>query len=426
MEYLKNEICKFTPLFDIDYSKKHNIMSACFFKMKNSGYKDFSKYINGLNTLNNIISKLNLNYKLRLFIDNSIYTDKKIFETISKYKNVQMVLYSCPNYKIEDNYHIGLFGTLVRFFPMFNFPNNDANIVVSSDIDSTNIKIIVYYLKKLEKEYKNIFDNIYMFKSGPLDRSFRYKYNIFYKNKLNTYVWALSFASIKRIDKNVIVDYLANINNLNIEDISYHKSVNEFEESKYSKSYKHFIYGIDEHFLNDVLSKYLIDNNLCYIVNTSWTIYGTLYNILKNKYLTNKENELINLVFTYLNNKTSFNLELNDNMDINEKINVIDKIMYSKKTDEKKKYEINKLLYKMLLYFKLNKNYKFLFPYNLYKLFVDNDFFGIYEIDILNIVNCYNKDRNIILNKKKFNNDDIIKFKYFYKKYLNKQSENKN
>ena len=48
------------------------------------------------------------------------------------------------------------------------------------------------------------------------------------------------------------------------------------------------------------------------------------------------------------------------------------------------------------------------------------------EIDILNIVNCYNKDRNIILNKKKFNNDDIIKFKYFYKKYKNKQSENKN
>lgn len=54
----------------------------------------------------------------------------------------------------------------------------------------------------------------------------------------------------------------------------------------------------------------------------------------------------------------------------------------------------------MLLYFKLNKNYKFLFPDNLYKLFVDSYFFGIYEIDILNIVNCYNKDRNIILNKK--------------------------
>ena len=39
--YLENTICKFTTLFDIDYSVKINIMSACFFKMENSGYKNF-------------------------------------------------------------------------------------------------------------------------------------------------------------------------------------------------------------------------------------------------------------------------------------------------------------------------------------------------------------------------------------------------
>ena len=53
--YLKNSICNFTPLFDIDYTKKKNIISASFFKLKKGSYKDFSKYVDGLYNLYNFI-----------------------------------------------------------------------------------------------------------------------------------------------------------------------------------------------------------------------------------------------------------------------------------------------------------------------------------------------------------------------------------
>ena len=82
MNYLQNDLCKFTPLFDIDYNKKVNIFSTCFFKLKNGGYKDFNKYLDGLIKLNKEIKVRNLHFEIRLFIDESIFTDKKIFNII--------------------------------------------------------------------------------------------------------------------------------------------------------------------------------------------------------------------------------------------------------------------------------------------------------------------------------------------------------
>ena len=46
-KYLENNICKFTPLFKIDFSKKTNILSLSLFKMKTL-YKKFHFYLNGL------------------------------------------------------------------------------------------------------------------------------------------------------------------------------------------------------------------------------------------------------------------------------------------------------------------------------------------------------------------------------------------
>ena len=66
-QYLENEICKFTPLFEIDYSKKINIISTVLFKMKNSGYKPFLKYVNGVQHLSNFMHKKLPGFHLRLF-----------------------------------------------------------------------------------------------------------------------------------------------------------------------------------------------------------------------------------------------------------------------------------------------------------------------------------------------------------------------
>jgi hypothetical protein len=50
-KYLNNTICDFTPLFNIDYTIKKNLVSCCFFKRNTGYYKDFSRYIIGIEKL---------------------------------------------------------------------------------------------------------------------------------------------------------------------------------------------------------------------------------------------------------------------------------------------------------------------------------------------------------------------------------------
>ena len=80
--YLKNSICKFNPLFDIDYSNKKNIISASFFKIQGGGYTSFDRYLNGIFLLNQFVIKEFPDFELRLFIDQTISDDKVIFEKL--------------------------------------------------------------------------------------------------------------------------------------------------------------------------------------------------------------------------------------------------------------------------------------------------------------------------------------------------------
>lgn len=421
-EYLENNICKFTPLFKIDYNNKKNILSCCFFKMINSGYKDFTLYTNGLIILNNIISKSKLNYKIRLFIDNSIYNDKSIYDKIiKKLSNVEPVLYSCPNYIINSDYHLGLFGTIVRFFPFFDFPNNDANLVISVDIDSTNKEIFKKKINilKTNVQISKYYKDIYLFKEGPLHRSLLYKFDIFYKDKLNPYVYALSYVSLKRINNEVLINFFKEVNLSKEKTFSYHilfynYSSKKSYENKFNLGNK-FIYGIDEYFLNKTLGEYLIDNNICYSVRITWDIFECLYyhfQIFNS--LTKKQIKLIDLIFKYIYKKIHFKFDIKES--IKEKFDRIDKIIYDKNNETV--YYIKKLLYKLFLYLKKNVNYKFIYSEYYYKLFVDDEnFFGIYSIDLIRIINCDKVDKDVIMSEKKFTQKDIDELKLFYEKY---------
>ena len=80
--YLENSICKFTPLFKINYLKKKNIFSGVFFKLKKGSYKKFSLYLYGIKKLLKYIKNNYNDYTLRLFIDDSIYNDKTYGYTV--------------------------------------------------------------------------------------------------------------------------------------------------------------------------------------------------------------------------------------------------------------------------------------------------------------------------------------------------------
>jgi hypothetical protein len=157
---------------------------------------------------------------------------------------------------------------------MFNFPNNDSNIVIIIDIDD-NINFTINNFEKIKNKIniidKNIISNTYLIKIGNLNKNVLYKYNSIYKNTINIYSIAQSIININKIDCNVIINFIHKINNTNKLYTYYkHFNYNKKEFDIKMNQTKPFIYGIDEYFINDTLTKYLIDKKLLMINNIKW------------------------------------------------------------------------------------------------------------------------------------------------------------
>ena len=452
MSYLENPICKFTPLFDINYSIKKNIISCSFFKMATTGYKDFSSYINGIKILHNYRIK-DTDFHLRIFIDETIYSDENIMKEIQSLSNIELVLYSCPNFLIKNKKnHEGLFGTMVRFFPMFDFPNNDAKIVMISDVDINNKnKIYTFKLINIVKQVvdQSIYKKIKLFKFGNLAKNVTYEYSCVNNGKPSVYAIAPCVFSFSRIPKNIIVDFLNEVKAHSLtKKYSYYYKFNEkieetlrSEEKSESSQQRqeknkakydfdnNFIYGIDEYFLNHDLTNYLINQNLPFANNFNFTVTAPIFYTIKFVELTHKQAILINRIMNYIlkkYNETSLNqfsniikisnLNKQDKINaINKKFKVIDEIVYGKDEYEKKK--ICAIIYKLIIYLYSKPEYYFIYPKSLSDVILNNIFFGMYEF---NVIITHGEDIEgktyFINNNKKFNDKTIVKLKAYHNK----------
>jgi len=139
IDLLVNDLYKFKVMHNGHLLKKSsNILSTIFFKM-NQYYKNLKTYVNGLDKLVSFGNYWNNKhpddkFNLLIFIDRYIYEDKQIMNILKKGKETIIILFDCVDY-IKEDYHMDLFTTMVRFFPMFNFDNNPFNCVICVDID---------------------------------------------------------------------------------------------------------------------------------------------------------------------------------------------------------------------------------------------------------------------------------------------------
>lgn len=310
MKYLENSICTFTPLFPINYSSKKNIISTVFFKMPDSGYKPFTKYLNGISFLASVSKKKLPDFAIRLFIDNSIYKDNRIMNYLNKIPNLELVHFDCPNYKVND-FHRGTFGTLIRFFPMFNFPNNDAIHVLVTDIDwddendvEERFKIKVYEILKQH----NDLENLHVFIDGSLNhKGFQYTY-LPYLNTIVPKIIAYFIINCVKINHKIIVNFIEQVNKTNTIYSDYFNNLNFLE--KKSKN-RRFVYGIDEYFLNNVMVPFLDKNKLEFGAKIKYTITNEFFYMIyegtkeyrkfvqKNK-STKKQKELLKKMFDFV------------------------------------------------------------------------------------------------------------------------------
>ena len=384
--YLKNDICDFEPLFEIDYRKKQNILSASFFKLEEKGYKDFNKYLEGIKFIDKKIYILK-NFRLRLFIERSVYKDEKLMSVLNNLKNTDLVVYHSKIFSYKKDYHQDLFGTFVRLFPFFNFPNNDANIVKTSDIDFGEElikKIFREDQKFIEKiKTKNIifgyecyrFFHKYMFKNHKKD----WKYNIRDNGYVLPYIdVGIHTFNFNRINKEILYNFMK-------ERKKYTKEIKEitsyFDHKK--SNLKSFIYGLNPYLINVIIPKYLIDYKKPFIFTFRYNILENLYSYI---IIGNKRNKEYEKFFkTILKDDDNFEFQ-----NIKKSYNYLDSMIYPylyKKNPPKKVYD---LIFNIYKYYIQNYEKKAIDNYdkNFVSLLISEQFLGIYSVK--NILSGYN------------------------------------
>ena len=271
---LNNGICIFKEIFNqLPKDKKINCLSCSLFKME-KGYKNFDRYIKKLKFVFQLAKSLD--YYVVIFIDDSVYGNKEIYDKFKKIideKKSIIIKYDCPTFKNDTGYHRGVFGMFVRFFPMFDFPNNNFGNVLVCDAD-----VDLKYYKLIDKSFfymisdfipKNKLD---LYCVAPSPNYVRWT------NKEGYWILGQLLFSTKRFPAEIIIKFLNDI--LNPESKTYKKIIKKDIIMSIEKQSDPIInYGIDEYFISNILIKTLIKQK--YKICISFQ-YSTIDYILRN------------------------------------------------------------------------------------------------------------------------------------------------
>ena len=308
MEFLTNDICTFQVLDKGKLLRNGvNIIVSVFFK-RDQYYKNFGIYVKGLQKVLRFVDDKRYNTKQNkfiyvLFIDQNIVDDCHIMSLIKSCKNCVPVLFKCVNY-MNCNFHYDLFGSLIRFFPMFDFPNNPCNIVICIDIDLHG-EDYVRLVSIIHHKFKGITG------AGNIIRS------LYLNMKPYTYAGLLCF-NRKKIEQSLIMDFIRDTGNGKIK-----------SKGHYGKRDTDFGYGIDEIFLNDVMINHVGKINTIIDYQTSYLLFHS------KPFLTQTQDDKIKKTSAILD--TILGSYTNKDMSVEQKFEFIDLNSYQ----IRKKTEIN-------------------------------------------------------------------------------------
>lgn len=110
--------------------RRTKLISASLFRMK-SAYRDFSKYLRRAILFIKQVERILPDWIARIYIDESV-TESELEKL--QLSHVEIVLYQCDEFwDSESGTHEGVFGTFMRFLPMFSAQKYEC--MVSSDVD---------------------------------------------------------------------------------------------------------------------------------------------------------------------------------------------------------------------------------------------------------------------------------------------------
>ena len=248
---------------------KNILISAASFRMKNS-YKDSSIYSDGLLEQLKFLDSSSDKFTYRLYFDESIEKDKNwkvVLKEMKKRSYTELFKYECEILK-DGDYHDGVFGTFMRFLPLFG--EKDWKITMVIDIDSKLDKVCFDQMNKFKDSKEEFF--------MKLPKCYHLKpwlNNLEMVKKYSLVILAGAFASKITFDKKLLLDFLIDI----IEKDKYFKNFlkyNEFDSPSYLKNKENdrFIYGIDEYFLTEIILKNLRKRDISIMIY-NWYIHYT-------------------------------------------------------------------------------------------------------------------------------------------------------
>ncbi len=122
-----------------------------------------NKYIKGLHRLYNWC--LENNYILRIYFDESCA--KYIIKEYLNKNNIELYKYYFPKFYLKNKkIHYGTFGTLIRFYPLFNIKEHYHNNTIIADSDFQNkLKSNYNNIIKFINNNKQLHNNIFISKS---------------------------------------------------------------------------------------------------------------------------------------------------------------------------------------------------------------------------------------------------------------------
>jgi hypothetical protein len=253
---------KFDMLTDIEYKyygltpnlhlrPKRNVVSCAIFKMEDN-YRDFSKYSEILrNVSEQYISKLaEWNFVFRIYYD--VNCRKELHDTFKRPDDtyppgLELVEYNCPKFKSRTNpmYHLGTFGTFVRFLPHFQ---NEFNYVFVTDVNHSTFQLafMINQIREcMQRGFKTcyIYINSYRY-SSPKELCIPELNNILLANVHTNEKVPLSninnfMTGICKGDHNVMIDAL----------------IAKHGEKTANVAYP-FVYAFDEYYMNKFFFKY--------------------------------------------------------------------------------------------------------------------------------------------------------------------------
>ena len=240
------------------------VISASFFTMKDA-YRLFDKYTSHLKSFCRVTNILG--FCTRIYTDD---TGKDIaLEVASKYPHVSVIHYNCPQFREGDG-HVGTFGTMVRFLPLFE----KLELVWVSDIDIP--------ADWLNPRRIKIMDNV--------GAQVSFMTMLCYQNKpYGRHHTVLAGTIISRIQfpKQMLTKFLNKV----LEG-GFHDTIEELNETNKirKKAPSTFPYGTDEIFTNTSFYDSLIRHNIKCVISKYYERAGVY--LAFNGLLTPKEDQL--------------------------------------------------------------------------------------------------------------------------------------